>query len=58
MHAHRATAVSLHDSCTAATTGQGLVCHSDRGSQYAAEAYARQLTAMKATPSMSRTACC
>jgi transposase InsO family protein len=37
---------------------EGLICHSDRGSQYAAEAYARQLTAMKATPSMSRTACC
>jgi putative transposase len=37
---------------------EGLVCHSDRGSQYASEAYSRQLAAMKATPSMSRTACC
>ena len=37
---------------------EGLVCHSDRGSQYASEAYAKQLAAMKAKPSMSRTACC
>ena len=37
---------------------KGLICHSDRGSQYASEAYAKQLAAMKATPSMSRTACC
>jgi putative transposase len=37
---------------------EGLICHSDRGSQYASEAYSRQLAAMKATPSMSRTACC
>jgi putative transposase len=37
---------------------EGLICHSDRGSQYASEAYGRQLTAMKAKPSMSRTACC
>lgn len=37
---------------------KGLICHSDRGSQYAPETYAKQLAAMKATPSMSRTACC
>ena len=37
---------------------EDLVCHSDRGSQYASEAYGRQLIAMKAKPSMSRTACC
>lgn len=37
---------------------EGLICHSDRGSQYASEAYGRQLSAMKARPSMSRTACC
>lgn len=37
---------------------EGLVCHSDRGSQYASEAYGKQLAAMKAKPSMSRTACC
>jgi putative transposase len=37
---------------------EGLICHSDRGSQYASEAYGRQLAAMKAKPSMSRTACC
>jgi putative transposase len=37
---------------------EGLICHSDRGSQYAAEAYSKQLAAMKAKPSMSRTACC
>jgi putative transposase len=36
---------------------EGLICHSDRGSQYASEAYGRQLAAMKAKPSMSRTAC-
>ena len=36
----------------------GLICHSDRGSQYAAEAYRKQLAGMKATPSMSRTGCC
>ena len=33
----------------------GLIHHSDRGSQYAAEVYRKQLTAMAATPSMSRT---
>lgn len=32
----------------------GLICHSDRGSQYAAEAYRKQLAGMKATPAMSR----
>ena len=37
---------------------EGLICHSDRGSQYASETYGRQLIAMKAKPSMSRTACC
>ena len=35
--------------------GAGLICHSDRGSQYAAEAYRTQLVSMKAIPSMSRT---
>ncbi|MFC6741768.1 IS3 family transposase [Methylobacterium tardum] len=34
----------------------GLICHSDNGSQYAAEAYRKQLAAMRAKPSMSRTA--
>ncbi|WP_245259445.1 IS3 family transposase [Methylobacterium sp. 77] len=38
--------------------GAGLICHSDRGSQYAAEAYRAQLVGMKAIPSMSRTGCC
>lgn len=33
----------------------GLICHSDRCSQYAAEAYRKQLVGMKAIPSMSRT---
>ena len=37
---------------------KGLICHSDRGSQYASETYGKQLIAMKAQPSMSRTACC
>ena len=32
----------------------GLLCHSDRGSQYAAEAYRRQLADIQAIPSMSR----
>lgn len=36
----------------------GLICHSDRSSQYASEAYGKQIIAMKAKPSMSRTACC
>ena len=36
----------------------GLVHHSDRGSQYAAEAYGKHLAGMKVRPSMSRTACC
>lgn len=35
-----------------------LIHHSDRGSQYASEVYGKQLAAMKAKPSMSRTACC
>jgi transposase InsO family protein len=36
----------------------GLRQHSDRGSQYAAEAYVAQLTAIGAVPSMSRKGCC
>ena len=36
----------------------GLICHSDRGSQYAAEAYHRQLADIQAIPSMSRAGCC
>ena len=36
----------------------GLICHSDRGSQYASEAYSKQIGDMKAHASMSRTACC
>lgn len=36
----------------------GLICHSDRGSRYGAEAYRKELVDMKATPSMSRTGCC
>ena len=35
--------------------GAGLIHHSDRGSQYAAEIYRKQLAAMAATPLMSRT---
>lgn len=34
---------------------EGLICHSDCGSQYASEVYARQVATMKAKPSMSRT---
>ena len=36
----------------------GLICRSERGSQYAAKAYRKQLADLKATPSMSRTGCC
>ena len=36
----------------------GLICHSDRGSQYAAGAYVEHLAAIGATPSMSRTGNC
>lgn len=38
--------------------GAGLICHSDRGSQDAAEAYRAQLVGMEAIPSMSRAGCC
>ncbi len=38
--------------------GPDLTHHSDRGCQYAAEAYVRQLAVIGATPSMSRTGCC
>ncbi len=38
--------------------GRGLVHHSDRGSQFAAEAYVNQLAAVGAVPSMSRTGNC
>jgi putative transposase len=38
--------------------GLGLIHYSDRGSQYAAEAYAQQLALIGAKPSMSRTGCC
>lgn len=36
----------------------GLICHSDRGPQYAARAYVDYLSAIHAVPSMSRTANC
>lgn len=36
----------------------GLICHSDRGSQYAAGAYGDYLAVIGAVPSMSRTANC
>ncbi|PVE20966.1 IS3 family transposase [Microvirga sp. KLBC 81] len=38
--------------------GSDLIHHSVRGSQYAAEAYARQLAVMSAKTFMSRTGCC
>lgn len=37
---------------------RGLIHHSDRGSQFAAEAYAKQIAAVGAVPSMSRTGNC
>ena len=36
----------------------GLICHADRGSQYAAAAYRKQRAGRTATPSMSRAGCC
>ena len=36
----------------------GIICHSDRGSQYAAEIYRQHLTAVGARASMSRKGCC
>ncbi len=36
----------------------GLICHSDRGSQYAAGAYVDHLAVIRAVPSMSRTGNC
>lgn len=36
----------------------GLICHSERGRQYAAEIYRRQLSAIRARASMSRKGCC
>ncbi len=36
---------------------EGLICHSDRGGQYASGAHGKQLAAMKAKQLMSRTAC-
>jgi putative transposase len=38
--------------------GNGLLVHHDRGCQYASEAYAKQLSVMGATLSMSRTGNC
>ncbi len=38
--------------------GPDLIHHSDRGSQYAAGAYGRQLSLIRAKPSMSRAGCC
>ena len=38
--------------------GRGLIHHSDRGSQFAAEAYAEQFALIGATASMSRTGNC
>jgi putative transposase len=61
MRDHMRTELSLAALMMAAQRqrpAEGLICHSDRGSQYASEAYGRQLIAMKAKPSMSRTACC
>lgn len=37
---------------------RGLICHSDRGSQYAAGAFVDHLAAIGATPSISRTGNC
>lgn len=36
----------------------GLICHSDRGSQYVAEAHVRELDRIGAVASMSRTGTC
>lgn len=57
-HADRADIGRFDDGHPTAATEGGIICHSDRGSQYAAEASRKQLADMKATPSMSRTGCC
>ena len=57
MRDHMRTALTLGGLITAAQR-PGLIDHSDRGSQYAAEAYAQQKAVMKAKASMSRTGCC
>ena len=38
--------------------GEGLIHHSDRGSQYAAADYRKYIASIKAVASMSKTACC
>ena len=61
MRDHRRTELPLAALIMAAQRqrpGKGLIHHSDRGSQYASEAYTRRLATMGATPSMSRTGCC
>jgi transposase InsO family protein len=61
MRDHMRTALSVAALMMAAQRQRpaaGLICHSDRGSQYAAEAYRKQLASMGAMPSLSRTACC
>jgi putative transposase len=45
---------TLAQALARATPPPGLIHHSDRGSQYAAEAFQRQLRAARITPSMSR----
>ncbi len=61
MRDHMRTELSVAVLMTAAQRQRpaaGLICHSDRGSPYAAEAYRRQLASLGARPSMSRPARC
>lgn len=58
MHGHMRTGLTsaaLMKATQRQRPGAGLICDSDCGSQYAAEAYGAQLDGMKATPSMRRT---
>jgi putative transposase len=58
-HADRAAARRAHDgSGTRQRPAPGLICFSYRGSQYASEAYDKEVVEMQARASMSPTACC
>ena len=49
---------ALRQAATTRQPRQGLVHHSDRGSQYTSKAYQRALRGLRATPSMSRKGNC
>jgi transposase InsO family protein len=55
---HASIALEALDMARRQRPGPGLIRHSDRGIQYAADAYRQALAAAKMTPSMSRTGTC